>query len=94
MLFFMLTKSDQSGVPGRTINENLFLNRNLIAYANQKGTRGYIVTLDQEKAFDRLDRDFLFRLMENMNFGNVFISWIKTLYQDTQILYWLMGMYP
>ena len=83
-LHVILHVDQTSGVPGRTINENLFLTRNLIAYANQKETRGYIVTLDQEKAFDRLDRDFLFQIMKKMNFGSVFISWIKTLYQDTQ----------
>ena len=83
-LHVILHVDQTSGVPGRTINENLFLTRDLIAYANQKETRGYIVTLDQEKAFDRLDRDFLFQIMKKMNFGSVFISWIKTLYQDTQ----------
>ena len=63
-LHVILHVDQTSGVPGRTINENLFLTRDLIAYANQKETRGYIVTLDQEKAFDRLDRDFLFQIMK------------------------------
>ena len=80
----LILHTDQTcGVPGRTINENLFLARDLISYANQKGTLGYIVTLDQEKAFDRLDRGFLFQVMKKMNFGDSFISWIRTLYRDT-----------
>ena len=81
----LILHTDQTcGVPGRTINEKLFLTRDLISYANQKGTRGYIVTLDQEKAVDRLDRGFLFQVMKKMNFGDSFISWIRTLYRDTQ----------
>ena len=46
--------------------------------------KGYIITIDQEKAFDRVDRDFLFKVMEKMNFGPSIMKWIRTLYNGPE----------
>lgn len=40
------------------------------------------MSLDQEKAFDRVDHGFLFETLHVFGFGNVFISWIKLLYMN------------
>ena len=71
-------------VPGRSIFENLYLIRDLIRYTNQLGIKAYIVTVDQEKAFDRVDRQFLFRVLQRMNFGPTFRRWIRTMYTDSE----------
>ena len=41
-----------------------------------------LVTLDKEKAFDRVDRIFLLELLEVYGFGHDFRRWISTLYND------------
>ena len=41
---------------------------------------GALLSLDQEKAFDRVDHGFLFRIMSHVGFGSSFISWVKLLY--------------
>ena len=39
--------------------------------------KGYLVTIDIEKAFDLLDHNFLISILEKSGFGQTFIDWIK-----------------
>jgi hypothetical protein len=78
-----IIEPDQTcGIPGRSITSNLTLFRDLITYTQNKNIRGYIVSLDQEKAFDRVNHAFLLRILETCNFGEHFINWIKTIYKN------------
>ncbi len=72
------------GVPGRTISENLFLIRDLIEYAEQEDLPVALLSLDQEKAFDRVDWGFLLRTLETFNFGPDFCRWVKLFYTDVE----------
>ena len=36
-----------------------------------------MITIDQEKAFDKIDRNFLFKTLEKLNLGKNFITAIK-----------------
>jgi hypothetical protein len=40
------------------------------------------ISIDQEKAFDYVDWDFLDRILGTMNFGPQFRSYIKSIYHD------------
>ena len=42
-----------------------------------------LVSLDQEKAFDRVNCSFLLNLLEIYGFGPDFCRWISTLYEDS-----------
>ena len=58
--------SDQTcGLPGRSIFSNLRLFRDIIKYAQSKNLKGFFVSLDQEKAFDRVNHDFLIDILKN-----------------------------
>ena len=43
---------------------------------------GYLAAADFEKAFDSVDHDFLYRVLEMFGFGISFCSWVKILYTD------------
>ena len=42
-----------------------------------------LIAADFEKAFDSVDHDFLFEVLELFGFGKSFCNWVKTLYTDT-----------
>ena len=54
--------------------------RGIIDYSNESDTAGAILSLDQEKAFDRVDCGFLFRTLCHLGFTSSFISWVRLLY--------------
>lgn len=43
------------------------------------GFQGLVLKLDFEKAFDTIDRDFLFHLLEKLNFYSRWIKWLSTI---------------
>lgn len=71
------------GVRGRCIAQNLIYMRDLIFFADFNKIDGYILSIDQEKAFDLMDREFLIRVLQKMNFGEKFIEWIKVIFKET-----------
>lgn len=48
-------------------------------------TKGILVTLDSEKAFNSLDLSFLLTILEKFAFGTNFIDWVKTFLNDQQL---------
>ena len=78
-----LVHEDQTcAVKGRSIFDNVHLLRNIIDYVDQKNLPCIFLNLDQEKAFDRVSYDFMFKCLKTFGFGNNFIKWIKILYTD------------
>ena len=56
----LLVAEDQTcRVPGRYIGENVALLRDVVAFASSSGAPVAILSLDQEKAFDRVDWGFM-----------------------------------
>ena len=67
--------SDQTcAVPGRQLNWNLQMHRDILSYSQDRNIPLIVLSLDQEKAFDRVDHGFLFRTLEKFGFGVRFRS--------------------
>ena len=81
------------GVRGRYIGENVAFLRNLVEFTSETKTPATILSLDQEKAFDRVDWVFLFHTLSRFAFGPSFISWVRLLYTDVRSTVLLNG-YP
>ena len=77
-----IVNDDQTcGVKGRNINDNLLILRDVIDYVNYSNKHAAILGLDQEKAFDRIEWKYMYSIMEKMGIPDIFIHWIKILYQ-------------
>ena len=76
-----IINDDQTGfMKGRNIGCNIRTIINLIEYCDGNDIPGSIVLLDIEKAFDSVEHDYLFEVLEAFNLGSNFIQWIKTFY--------------
>ena len=79
--------ASQTAVFGRKIDETVHMIRDLIDIANKEDTGAAFIFLDQEKAFDRVNHQFLYKTMEAFGIGDTFINWIKVIYSNaTSIL--------
>ena len=79
----IISSEQSAAVPGRHIYENLFTIGDLINYSNKNHIPMYILNFDQEKAFDQVDRNYMFRWIQTMNYPQQFVDLIKILYQET-----------
>ena len=55
---------------------------NLIEYCTRTQNSAIILSVDFEKAFDKLEWDAMYKALELFNFGPCFISYVKTLYSN------------
>ena len=69
-------------MPGRSIDQTVHTLRDLIDISNEENIQTAFIFLDQEKAFDRVNHDFLFKTMKSFGFGPGFIGWIQTIYRN------------
>ena len=85
MLDSIVDPDQTCSVPGRTITSNLALLRDTLDYIERTNETGILISLDQEKAFDRVDRTFLMNLLQHFGFGPSFCNWISTLYHGANM---------
>ena len=83
VIHLVVDKDQTCGVPGRFIGENFVLLRD-VEYASALGTPVVILSLDREKAFDRVDWGFMHSTLSMMGFGPSFISWVNLFYSGVQ----------
>ena len=89
-----VVSSDQTcGVPGRYIGENVALLRDVVDFANEQDLPVAILSLDQEKALDRVDWQFLFSTLSAMGFGPSFGSWVNLLYSGVRSTVFVNGYF-
>ncbi|KAF1331469.1 putative Pollike protein, partial [Globisporangium splendens] len=80
-----LIHPDQKGfVKGRSIHHHVRFLADLQDLVTSLDEEAYALFLDFEKAFDRVNWDYMFRLLERMGFGSEFTQWIKLLYTEPQ----------
>ena len=69
---------------GRFIGENVALLRDVVDFASSSNVPVAIISLDQEKAFDRVDWRFMRATLSKMGFGSSFIRWVDLFYTGVQ----------
>ena len=73
--------ANQTGyIKGRFIGENVRLISDIMNYTATKNLSGLAAFLDFEKAFDSIEWNFLFKVLNLFNFGPDFKNWVQTFY--------------
>ena len=76
----VITPDQSCGIAGRFMGENVRLLQDVCCYAAHKAVPAALLSLDQEKAFDRVEWPFLEKVLEKMGFGPSFRRWVSLLY--------------
>ena len=79
----IISQEQNCTIPEQTIFNNLFLIRDLIKYTKEKKNKFYLLQIDQEKAFDKFDRPFLFQTTEKPGFSKN-VKFIEVLYKGNK----------
>jgi hypothetical protein len=84
----IIGNSQSSAVPGRSIYDTLHLLRNVFDYCRERNFPCLAVSIDQAKAFDKVNHEYLFHVMKQMGIGPIFLTMVKQLYTEiySQIL--------
>ena len=81
-----LIHEDQAGfVPGRNLANNVRKAIDLITYSEVKNIEAMLVSIDFMKAFDLVDYNAMWKILEYFNFGDNIINWIKLLFKDFKL---------
>lgn len=81
-----LIHEDQRGFVKRLqTQDNIRRTLHIIDHVNKHHTSTALISLDAEKAVDRVSWDFLYKVLERMGFNDKFIKCIKALYTDPSV---------
>ena len=80
-----LVHEDQTGfIKNRYIGDNIRLIYDIIAYLEENRHPGLLLNIDFKKAFDSIEWDFMFKVLDAFNFGEGICRWVKTFYCETK----------
>ena len=71
-------------IKGRSISSHIRLIDDIINLSNIEDLPGLVVSLDYSKAFDTVSKISILKTLEKFNFGPVFLSYIKTILNNTE----------
>ena len=78
-----LISPDQTGfVKGRYSSDNIRRLLNVINHLDTCQRSSLLLSLDAEKAFDRVEWNFLFAILNRLNMGSRFMEWVKSIYKN------------
>jgi hypothetical protein len=75
----VLSRAQKGFTKSRQIQEVIINIDETINACQKKNIKGAMICVDQAKAFDSVDHSFMEKTFEFFNFGNKFISWLKTI---------------
>ncbi|THH18572.1 hypothetical protein EUX98_g8936 [Antrodiella citrinella] len=77
----MIHENQAGFIPGRNIKDQTKLTRMMMEYAEATEHNEMIVALDQEKAYDKIAHDYLWRTLEAFEIPNNFTQTVRSLYE-------------
>lgn len=80
----LISPEQTAFVPGRRIGENVLLLQLLPHWLSNRSRAALVVFCDFLKAYDTLDREFLFSIMAHLGLGESFLRWVRLLLTHTR----------
>uniref|UniRef100_A0A803NSM4 Reverse transcriptase domain-containing protein n=1 Tax=Cannabis sativa TaxID=3483 RepID=A0A803NSM4_CANSA len=79
----IISPTQTAFIKGRCITENTAIAKEIIhSMARKKGSKGFMmIKLDMEKAYDKMDWDFIMEVLNFHGFKNPLLGWIKSCIQ-------------
>lgn len=75
----LISQQQSAFIKGRYILDSVVVAHEIVHSIHKDNTHGIILKLDYEKAYDRVNLDFLVEILESRGFSPVWISWIQKL---------------
>ena len=92
-LLSTVTSANQKAFkPGELLSDNTRQVQDIIKYCEDAQIPGMILFADQDGAYPRVNWEYLFEVMEAMNFNPEFISLIKTMYTGVTLHFKINGV--
>ena len=87
LFFDKLISKDQSGfIPGRDCSLNIQRAIDTLSYAEKHNINALLISIDFEKAFDRVEYQSLLGALTYFNFGAKIVYWIKILFREFSLV--------
>ena len=83
----------QTALFRRKIYHTILTIRDLIDLMNKEGDTVAFIFLDQEKAYNRINHDFLIKTMHSFGFGRNFIKWIRIIHSNASSVWKINGFF-
>lgn len=68
------------GIKGRSIQTNVHVARSVLDFCTDKESQVAIIQIDLQKAFDRVDHEFLFDILSHVGVGKIILEAVKMSY--------------
>jgi hypothetical protein len=75
----IIAKEQSAFIRGRFILESVVVAHELVHSIHKSKEPGVVIKLDYEKAYVRVNLDFLMEILESRGFGNKMLSWIRSI---------------
>ena len=83
---FRIIHSDQRGfLKGRRSCVNMRCILDLMSYVEDTDQEGWVMSVDYEKCFDKIERQSLIGAMKVFNFGTNMMQWVEILYKHSTL---------
>lgn len=80
----LINQAQSCAIKGRNMTDNLYNIQAILETCEENNEKALIVTLDQEKAFDKIEHKYLFKVLEKFNFPDDFIRWVQIIYSGAK----------
>lgn len=82
---FLITNTQSAFIRSRQMSDCILITNEVYSALHSKKCNGVIMKLDFAKAFDTINWKFIYHIMERMNLGERWVSWIKVLFDSSRI---------